>query len=108
MGLRSLQPDLGRAKASRRHAIGPQHPSLVYGGDSGHSWLFGGLAAGGPSAETWSYDIERGVWARLEAADGPSARSSQSASRNTQTGGILMFGGLTADGPSSELWEWNS
>ena len=84
------------------------NPSLVYDGDSGRSWLFGGLAAGGPSAESWSYDIDSGVWARLEAVDGPSARSSQSASRNAQTGGILMFGGLTANGPSADLWEWNS
>ena len=53
------------------------NPSLVYDGDSGHSWLFGGLAADGPSAEIWSYDIERGAWARLEGAGGPSAASRQ-------------------------------
>jgi hypothetical protein len=96
-----LEPAGGRPSARST-------PSLVYDGDGGRSWLFGGLTADGPSAEIWSYDIDRGGWAQLESSGGPSARSSQSASRNAQTGGILIFGGLTADGPSAELWMWNA
>lgn len=90
----------GAAPSARSNA------SLVYEAATRTLFLFGGKTASGTSAETWSYDLEGNVWMQLERTKGPSARSSQATSYDTQSGRTLIFGGLTADGSSSELWEW--
>lgn len=90
----------GAAPSARSNA------SLVYEAASRTLFLFGGKTASGASAETWSYDLDGNVWMQLERIDGPSARSSQATSYDTQTQRTLIFGGLTADGSSADLWEW--
>ena len=90
----------GAAPTARSNA------SLVYEAATRSLFLFGGKTESGASAETWSYDLDGNEWMQLERADGPSARSSQATSYDTQTGRALIFGGLTADGSSADLWEW--
>jgi hypothetical protein len=80
--------------------------SLAYAAANQTLFLFGGKAEAGASAETWSYDLDGNVWMLLERPDGPSARSSQATSYDAQTRRALMFGGLTTDGSSADLWEW--
>jgi hypothetical protein len=80
--------------------------SLVYEAATRSLLLFGGKTERGPSAETWSYELDSKVWTQLEHTDDPSARSSQALDYDTQTGRALLFGGLAADGSSADLWEW--
>jgi hypothetical protein len=94
-----LTPD-GVAPTARSNA------SLVYEPATQTLLLFGGKTDAGPSAETWSYALDSNVWMQLEPADEPSARSSQATSDDPQSRRALIFGGLTADGSSADLWEW--
>ena len=89
----------GAAPAARSDA------SLVYEAAAQMLFLFGGKTEQGASAETWSYVLESNVWMQLEQADSPSARSSQATSYDSQTRRVMIFGGLTANGSSADLWE---
>jgi hypothetical protein len=90
----------GAAPAARSDA------SLVYEAATQSLFLFGGKTEHGPSAETWSYELASNMWMQLERTDGPSARSSQATSYDSQGRRVLIFGGLTGDGSSADLWEW--
>jgi hypothetical protein len=92
----------GAAPTARSNA------SLVYEAATLSLFLFGGKTESGPSAETWSYELDGKVWTQLEHTDDPSARSSQATSYDGQTGRTLIFGGLTTNGSSADLWEWRS
>jgi hypothetical protein len=91
----------GSAPAAR------SNPSLVYDAAGQQIFLFGGLAEQGANAETWSYDLARNVWTKLESDGGPGARSSQGTSYDTEVRRAIIFGGKTADGSSADIWEWN-
>jgi protein phosphatase len=82
------------------------NPGLVYQPATRSLLLFGGKTEDGPSAETWSYELDSNAWMQLEPVDGPSARSSQALDYDIQTRRALLFGGLTADGSSADVWEW--
>jgi hypothetical protein len=82
--------------------------SLAYDVATQTLFLFGGKTEREASAETWSYELGNNMWMQLERAEEPSARSSQATSYDTQTQRALIFGGLTADGSSADLWEWSS
>jgi Galactose oxidase, central domain len=94
-----LTPD-GAAPTARSNA------SLVYEAATQTLFLFGGKTDNGPSAETWSYELDSNVWMQLEPADEPNARSSQATSYDAPTRRAMILGGLTADGSSADLWEW--
>jgi Galactose oxidase, central domain len=94
-----LRPS-GAAPAARSNA------ALVYEAATQTLFLFGGKTEDGASADVWSYDLGRNMWMQLEQGGGPGARSSQATSYDPQTRRALIFGGLTADGSSADLWEW--
>jgi hypothetical protein len=82
------------------------NPSLAYDATGKKLFLFGGKTSGGANAEAWSYNLASNTWTKLEGAPNPSARSSQSTSGDTDAGRVIIFGGQTPNGLSTDIWEW--
>ncbi len=82
------------------------NPSLAYDPMGKKIFLFGGSTSNGASAEVWSYDLASNAWTKAQSADGPKARSSQATANDPTTGRVLIFGGGTSDGATTDIWEW--
>lgn len=90
--------------------LGPSargYTSMAYSPASGRVVLFGGtsgLTRQALLADTWEFD---GVtWAQRTSGNVP-ARSRHGMAWDTRLQRVVMFGGDTASGPSSELWSWD-
>jgi hypothetical protein len=84
-------------------------PALVYDRHSKRLVLYGGVAKGRPSQETWEWDGSTGLWTLVPAAP-PSVASMVAATWDDADQSVVLFGGTTfADGkPSSTLWGYAS
>ncbi len=55
--------------------------------------------------ELWRWEGDR--WSELSTADGPSGRNFAAVAVDTDRGALVVQGGQTAMGTSSETWEWD-
>ncbi len=73
--------------------------------------LFGGVDYPGgsfvPFGDTWIF--ESGSWTQLTPAVSPNARASDSANlaKTPENAGLILFGGYTSSGLTSDTWLWN-
>ena len=82
------------------------NPSVAYDATAKKILLFGGSTANGASAEAWSYDLASNAWTKMQATNGPAARSSHATANDQPAGRVIIFGGRTADGAATDIWEW--
>lgn len=84
-------------------------PMVAYDGTSSKLMLFGGRPATGlPSmlSDTWMWDGN--AWALSESAPGPSARAGALATYDPIRRGVVVFGGVAANGDLlSDTWIWS-
>ncbi len=80
------------------------HYGIVFDDVRERVLLFGG-SGGGPLNDTWAFDTRARAW-RQPALAGPSpgARSRHESAYAPDRGNAYFFGGVTAAGPSNELW----
>jgi hypothetical protein len=81
--------------------------TLVYDPDRRRVLLFGGLGDwGGPyHGDTWEWDGTG--WTQLFPASSPDPRHGHSLAGDPARGKVVLFGGVTASGPTAETWEWD-
>lgn len=68
--------------------------------------LYGGFDDSGRvlNSDTWEWDGQN--WTRV-ATDGPGPRASYALAYDPQRRRIVLFGGLSADGPVADTWGWD-
>jgi cysteine-rich repeat protein len=88
-----VEPSSGIAPAPR---IGS---AMAYDSSTGETVLFGG----GNNADTWQWNGTR--WRAVDVFK-PPARAYASMAYDARRHAIIMFGGVTADGPSNETWQF--
>ena len=71
------------------------------------AWVHGGGAADGSKlGDLWELDLSTLAWTeRATSGDQPSGRTGAALVADPETGRLLLFGGLTDDGASDEVWE---
>lgn len=81
-----------------------QHYGMAFDAVRGRLVVFGG-SGNAILNDTWEYDSRSGAWQQpVLAGDAPSARSRHQTTSAGDRGTIFFFGGLTAAGPTNELW----
>src|SRR5689334_21455860 len=86
----------GRGRASE--ILDPRRNRLVlFGGRSGGSTLLG---------DVWEMDLGTRIWTSLTAApgDAPSARNAHTAIYDAANDRMIVYGGFTSAGVTSEVW----
>lgn len=79
--------------------------SIAYQGSRGRHVLFGGLATGGASRLSDTWEWHRGHWAEVVVA-GPSARDGHAMAFDAARSQTLLFGGSTP-ALQNDTWVWN-
>jgi N-acetylneuraminic acid mutarotase len=71
-------------------------------------YVFGGMGADGVSDELWAYDARSRVW-QLLTSEGPTppARQEHAAVWDPVRRQMLVFGGVSPDGPLADLWSYD-
>jgi len=102
---------LARLLWTQKHDFGPSARSghaMAFAPDRACVVLFGGLApvSGSPTTvpagDTWEWDGEN--WTQVDDM-GPSARQDSAVAYDRNRDRLVLFCGLTANGPSGETWE---
>ena len=100
--------DLGTNRWTERTGqVGPparEHYGVGFDAARVRLVIFGG-SGNGPLNDTWEYDPRSGTWRQPSiSGDAPSARHRHESASAPNRGTIFFFGGLTASGPTHELW----
>jgi len=82
--------------------------AMVYDAGVGQSILFGGNFALDVSNETWAYDLASNLWTKMNPTMRPSGRYDHAMAYDARAGRIVLFGGWTMGGLSSETWAYDS
>lgn len=81
---------------------------LAYDAARGETILFGGNWGSTYYPETWSFDLDSGVWTQLDPDTFVSGRRDHSMVFDPISGNVIMFGGYRADGTLlNDMWSWN-
>jgi uncharacterized protein (TIGR03437 family) len=81
-----------------------EHYGIGFDAPRGRMMIFGGAGTENLN-DTWEYNPRTGVWDQpLLSGDVPSARHRHESASAPDRGTIFFFGGLTASGPTNELW----
>jgi uncharacterized protein (TIGR03437 family) len=81
-----------------------EHYGIGFDSARGRLVIFGGTG-NGTLNDTWDYDPRSGMWLQpVINGDTPSARHRHESTSAPDRGTIFFFGGLTASGPTNELW----
>jgi len=79
--------------------------SMVYSSAVDRTVLFGGVGSGKYYNETWTYDLNKDSWERLETLVSPSPRARAGMAYDAGKSQVVLFGGMTATEPrSGETW----
>ena len=78
--------------------------AMAYLKRTGRSVLFGGQTLGGLNGETWFLDLENTTWTGQQALAMPPARRDHAIVGDARTDQVVLFGGWTENGPSSDTW----
>ena len=69
--------------------------------------LFGGRSDAGPNNETWTYSFSSNTWTNMNPVSPPAPRWNHSMAYDSRSGRVLLFGGLTGQGPTNETWTYD-
>lgn len=81
------------------------HGGFAYDARSNEAVVFGGLANGTWSDETWVWNGDN--WLRANSPTNPSAREKLAMAYDGARERIILFGGVKGDTVFDETWEWN-
>jgi sugar lactone lactonase YvrE len=89
---------------------GREMASMVYDAGTGNVVLFGGYGPGGPANgfynDTWTWDGSN--WTQLSPSASPSAREGASIAYDSNSGAVLLFGGLDSNNNhQKDTWLWD-
>ena len=92
-------------------APSPRHsPAMAYDAESDRVVLFGAhLHPVAPvfSDETWAYDFNRNRWTKMKPPTRPLERAGNALAYDAQSDRVVLFGGDTLMGPSSDTWTYD-
>jgi N-acetylneuraminic acid mutarotase len=87
------------------------NPSMVYDSRTGRVLMFGGMTGASYLNETWAYDPHANTWTNLHPSGTlPSGRAYQSMAYDSDTGLVIMFGGMNdngVDGLPNDTWAYD-
>ncbi len=105
-------PSLGLNWTRQAPASSPparSNAAIAYDAATGTVVLFGGFtrtASGTVTfGDTWTWDGS--TWTKQSPASSPPARDSASMAYDAATGTVLLFGGISANGPFGDTWTWD-
>ncbi|MDF1563313.1 MAG: kelch repeat-containing protein [Deltaproteobacteria bacterium] len=77
--------------------------------DATGAWLYGGEVGGGLLDDLWYWEFSVGDWVLASGAVAPlpAARAAAGAALDPVVGSLMVFGGVTAAGRSSEILDWS-
>ena len=82
--------------------------SMVYDSSAKRAIMFGGEASGELLSGTWAYDPAANTWTGLNpSGDLPAQRAGQGMVYDSDTGKVILFGGIAADGDFSDTWSYD-
>ena len=95
-------------RAAATHAPGNRLlPGLTYDRVGGVTWLFGGQLSGTAQNDLWTWDGAAWTPVAAPATPRPAARYEMAIAHDTARNRLVLYGGRTPTGFSSETWEFD-
>ncbi len=82
--------------------------SMAYDTSTHRAFMFGGVTNSGASNDTWAYDPSTNTWTNLSPTGAvPSARAWHKMVYDSDTGKLIMFGGLGNSADFNDTWAYD-